>query len=377
MIYLDNNATTQIDPRVLTAMLPFLKKNYGNPSSPHLAGRTARKAIENAREIIAECINARPNEIFFTSGGTESANMAILGITDAIDGAIPVITSQIEHPCVMNTCRMLENSGYLVTYLPVDEKGIVEIRKMEDYPIPAGAVKLVSIMLANNETGVIQPLHKFVEMLKTSAGAIFHTDAVQAAGKIPVDVKKLNVDFLSLSAHKFHGPKGVGALFVRKEFSLKPVIFGGGQERGVRPGTENVAGIVGMARALEIAVRDMERNTRKMLAMKNILINGLKQQSFTGVFINSEGADTLPNIVSVSFQGREADKLLIKLDIGGICVSSGAACHSGASKLSHVLKAMKVPDTCNRGTLRISLSRFNERHEIQYLLKVLREIVKT
>lgn len=374
LIYLDNNATTQMDPRVLFAMMPFLKKNYGNPSSPHASGRMARKAVEDAREIVAECINARPYEIFFTSGGTESANMALLGITDAIDGAIPVITSQIEHPCVMNTCRMLENSGYQVTYLPVDEKGIVEIRKMEDFPIPAGAVKLVSIMLANNETGVIQPLHKFVEILKTSAGAIFHTDAVQAAGKIPIDVKKLNVDFLSLSAHKFHGPKGIGALFARKEFSLKPVIFGGGQERGVRPGTENVAGIIGMARALELAVKDMERNTKKMFAMKNFLINGLKE-SFTDVSINSEGAETLPNTISVSFKGREADKLLIKLDIEGICVSFGAACHSGASKLSDVLKAMKTPDNCNRGTLRISLSRFNTMQEMVYLLGVLRKIM--
>jgi len=361
MIYADNAATTRLDSQAFTAMIPWLLDNYGNPSVPYSFSRAERKAIANSREAIAKCINAETDEIFFTSGGTESDNWAVKGVvqfdTVNMDSAIrrTSITSEIEHHAVLNSCYALEKLGYPVAYLSVTKSGLVETDTLEKYL--TDTTKLVSVMLANNEIGTIQPIKKLAEITH-SHGAYFHTDAVQAVGHIPIDVKDLGVDLLSASAHKFHGPKGIGFLYIRKGTNILPYADGGAQEKGFRAGTENVASIVGMAVALENCINQMQTEVNRLKSLTESFFAELDKSEIDYI-INGDINSRLPGNINISIKHKSGEMLLHRLDLKGIYITTGSACDSNETKVSHVIEAIKVPSDYAKGTIRISFGKDN------------------
>lgn len=372
-IYFDHAATTAMNPQVVEAMVPYFTENFGNPSSIYEIARKNKQALDESRDKIAKLLGADPKEIYFTSGGTESDNWAIKGIADAYrNKGNHIITSAIEHHAVLHTCEYLESKGYEVTYLPVNEFGQVDpqdvLKAIKDNTI------LISIMYANNEIGTIQPIEEIGKIAREK-GIVFHTDAVQAVGHIPIDVKKANVDLLSLSGHKFHGPKGVGVLYIRKGIKIKPLLHGGAQERGRRGGTENVPGIVGLAKALELAVENMEENNKKMIELRDYIIKGISSK-IDHVKLNGHPTDRLPNNINFTFDFIEGESLLLLLDMKGIYASSGSACTSGSLDPSHVLLAIGLPHERAHGSLRITLGDENTKEEADYLLEVLPPIVQ-
>lgn len=374
-IYLDHNATTPVHPAVLEAMLPYLGSEFGNPSSAHYFGRRARQAIDDAREAVAALIGARPAEIVFTSGGTEADNAAILGLmghavqTQKQSGrsALHVISTAIEHDAVLNACRALEASGLSVTYVPAGRDGIVSADAIRSALRPETA--LISVMHANNEIGTLQPIEE-IGQIAAETEIAFHTDAVQSAGKIPIDVNRLGVDLLSLSAHKFYGPKGAGALFVRKGTELNPLLHGGGNERGRRAGTENVAAIVGLGKACELARSDMAEATVHLCELRNRLEEGLLAR-IPGARVNGDLARRTPNTLSLMLPGIDSESLVIALDLAGVACSAGAACSSGAADASHVLTAIGFTPAQARASLRFSVGRANTREEIDKALELI------
>jgi cysteine desulfurase len=374
-IYLDYAATTPLDPRVLEAMMPYMTEHFGNPNSVHSFGREARRAIDEAREKIAQLLNCQPSEIVFTSGGTESDNLALRGVAEAYrHKGNHIVTTAIEHHAVLRTCKALEDMGFFVTYLPVDEHGLVSPEQV------AEAVNertiLVSVMHANNEIGTIEPIAEIVRAVKKKRpDTIVHTDAVQTVGHIPVDIQELGVDLLSFSAHKFYGPKGIGGLFVRKGVRLVPQITGGGQERNRRSGTENVAAIVGMAKALELAVEEMPTELPRLQALRDELITGVLSR-IPETRLNGHPTLRLPHNANFSFRGIEGEALLLQLDLNGIAASSGSACSSGSLEPSHVLLALGLDYELAIGSLRITLGRFTTREHILRLLDLLPKVVE-
>ena len=367
-IFFDNSATTRIDDRVLEAMLPFYRTKYGNPSSLHSFGEEAREGMVQARERVAAAIGALPEEIFFTSGGTESNNMALQGFAFANrHKGKHIITSAVEHHAILHTCEFLGTQGFDVTYLPVDSEGSVDpetVRsKMRDDTI------LVSIMTANNEIGTVQPFRE-IGRLVHEMGVAFHTDAVQAIAKVPIDVSKDSVDMLSISAHKFHGPKGVGALYVRKGLAVRPLAYGGGQERGLRPSTENVPGIVGLGEAIHLGMREMEDSVRHMTKLRDRIIDGTIGP-IPGSKLNGPRERRLCNNANIRFQGVEGEALILDLDFNGIAASTGSACSARSTETSHVLSAIGLTPEQARGGLRISLSKFNTLEEANLFLEVI------
>lgn len=373
IIYVDNAATTSVSKLALNAMLPFYETHFGNPSSIYSIGQTAKKAIEDARETIANCLGANANEIFFTSCGSESDNWAIKGVAHNLikKGKNHIITSKFEHHAVLHTVQALEREGFSVTYLDVHEDGIIRVKELEQAITDKTA--LVTIMYANNEIGTIQPIKEIGEVCRKHK-VLFHTDAVQAVGNIKIDVNKQNIDMLSLSAHKFHGPKGVGALYVRRGISLERLIEGGAQERSRRAGTENVAGIVGMAAALKSACDGMIKREEKLIAMRDKLIENLLKIDYSR--LNGHRTQRLAGNVNISFSGIEGESLLLMLESKGICASSGSACTSGSLDPSHVLLAIGLPHEIAHGSLRLSLSDENSMDEVDYILEVLPPIVE-
>jgi cysteine desulfurase len=371
-IYLDHNATTPVHPEVLEAMLPFYKEGFGNASSIHSFGREAKVALEESREKVAKLLNTDPLEIYFTSGGTESDNLAVKGIAWANrKKGNHIITSKIEHHAVLESCKYLEREGFEVTYLPVDRYGLVapdELRKN----IRKETI-LVSIMHANNEVGTIEPIPELSKIAKEN-GVYFHTDAVQSTGKIKIDVNSLGVDLLSLSAHKFYGPKGVGAIYIRRGVRLTPLAHGGHHEKARRAGTENVPGIVGLAKALEIANRDMEKEDNRLKNLSERFFEKTKEQ-IQDVYRNGHPEFSIPNTLNLSFKGVEGESIILSLDLKGIAVASGSACTSGSLEPSHVLSAMEVPPDLAQSSLRFSFGRSNTFDDIDYVVEVLPEIV--
>jgi cysteine desulfurase len=371
-IYFDNSATTRLDPRVLESMRPYFDHWYGNASSIHALGRESYNALEEARSRTAKAIGAQAREIIFTSGGTESDNLAIQGTAFANSGkGNHIITSTIEHHAVLNTCRFLEGQGFRVTYLSVDSDGRVDPESLKKAMIK-GTI-LVSIMAANNEIGPIQDIRE-LGGIAHDAGAIFHTDAVQSIGKVPLDVGKDNVDLLAISAHKFHGPKGVGALYVRKGIILRPLVYGGGQERGLRSSTENVPGIVGLGTAIEICMAEMEESVGRMTSIRDKIIRGTLS-SVDGCHLNGPREGRLCNNSHFRFDYVEGEALVLSLDIKGIAASTGSACSSRDSETSHVLKAIGVRNEHARGSLRVSLSRMNTLEEADVYLEAIPEVI--
>ena len=373
-IYADNAATTQVSHRVLQQMLPWLSQHYGNPSSIYGIGREARGAVEDARAQLAQALNAQPSEIFFTACGTESDNWAIKGVAHALapKGKKQIITSAIEHHAVLHTCKALEKEGFTVTYLPVDRDGLVSVADVEKAITRETA--LVSIMFANNEIGTIQPVAEIGAACR-SRGVPFHTDAVQAVGHLPIDVEALNIDLLSLSAHKFHGPKGVGALYIRKGCPFPATLLeGGGQERGRRAGTENVAGIVGMGAAIVEALEGLPEKTARVQAMRDRLIGALTKLPKT--HLNGHPHRRLPGNCNISFEGVEGESLLLLLDNRDICASSGSACTSGSLDPSHVLLAIGLPHEVAHGSLRLSLGDLNTPDQVEEIITGVTQVVE-
>lgn len=373
MIYLDNAGTTKTSHEVVNAMMPFFEEEYGNASSLHSMGQRAKEHLDSARKIVAECINADAGEIYFTSGGSESDNQAIISasILGERKGKKHIISSQFEHHAVLHTLEKLEKQGFFVTYLPVYENGIVKIEDLKN------AIRedtcLVTIMFANNEIGTIQPI-KEIGQICHEKGIIFHTDAVQAVGHIPVDVKEMNIDMLSISGHKFHGPKGVGVLYCKKTVLLNKFIEGGAQEKNKRAGTENVAGIIGMATALKNACDHMDENAQKEIKLRDKLITELSKIPHSS--LNGDWKNRLPNNFNMCFEGIEGESLLLLLDDEGICASSGSACTSGSLDPSHVLLAIGRPHEVAHGSLRLTLSEYNTEEEIDKVIKVVPPIVE-
>ena len=371
-VYADNAATTQMSDSVLKAMMPLLTDIYGNPSSLHSVGQIAKEHLEAARETVAECIGADPKEIYFTSGGSEADNQAIRSAAyiGARKGKKHIISSKFEHHAVLHTLDALKKEGFTVTLLDVYSNGIV---KPEDV---ANAITdetcLVTIMTANNEIGTIQPIAEIGKICKEK-GVLFHTDAVQAVGHIPVNVKDMNCDMLSVSAHKFHGPKGVGFLYARKGILLTNIIYGGAQERNKRAGTENMASIVGMATAIKDATYHLQENAEKVTAMRNRLIDGLK--GIERSRINGDLEHHLPGTLNMCFEGIEGESLLLLLDAKGICASSGSACTSGSLDPSHVLLSIGVPVEIAHGSLRLSISEYNTMEQMDHIVKSVPEVV--
>ncbi|TCO66293.1 cysteine desulfurase NifS [Caldanaerobacter subterraneus] len=372
-IYLDNAATTPVDKRVLEAMLPYYSDVFGNPSSLYSYGQEAKKAIEEAREKVAKALGADSDEIYFTSGGSESDNWALKGVAYALkDKGNHIITTEIEHHAVLNTCRYLEKEGFKVTYLPVDEYGLV---KPEDLKKAiTDKTILVSIMFANNEIGTIEPIEELVKIAHEK-NVYFHTDAVQAVGNVPIDVKKLDVDLLSLSAHKIYGPKGVGALYIKKGVKIHSLIQGGTQERNRRAGTENVPGIVGLGEAMELITKNLDSHINKLTFLRDKLINGILEK-IPYARLNGHPTKRLPGNVNVSFEFIDGESLILNLDMAGICASSGSACTSGSLEPSHVLLAIGHSKELARGSLRLTIGKDNTEEDIDKVLEVLPQIIK-
>ena len=371
-IYVDNAATTAMSDKAVEALTPYLKGEYGNPSSLHTVGQVAKEALEDARARFAKCINAEAKEIYFTSGGSEADNQCIrsAALNGLKKGKKHIISTAFEHHAVLHTLKKLEKEGFEVTYLDVHADGLVTAEQVAEAIRPDTA--LVTIMYANNEIGTIQPIQEIGEVCKT-AGVVFHTDAVQAAGHILVDVKADNIDMLSVSAHKFHGPKGVGAIYCRKGILLNTFIEGGAQERGRRAGTENIGGVVSMTVALEEAVKNMAGNAVKLKKMRDRLIDGLLKIPHSR--LNGDRKMRLPANVNMCFEGIEGEGLLLLLDAKGICASSGSACTSGSLDPSHVLLAIGLPHEVAHGSLRISLSEDNTDEDVDAILKAVPEVV--
>lgn len=371
MIYLDNAASTQIHEDVLNSMLPFMSEQYGNPSSIHRHGRLARKAIEKARKQVASLINADPKEIFFTSGGTESNNLALNGLAmKHQDGRI--ITSSIEHDAILQPCKKLSSLGFDVAYVPVDHLGMVDLEKLQN--CISEDTRLVSIMFGNNEVGTIQPISKIAKICRDN-NIPFHTDAVQATGKIAIDVKDLGLDLLSISSHKINGPKGVGALYVKKTLDLDPLILGGGQEHGLRSGTENVANIVGFGKACEIAEKNLLNNISHLEDLKNSLVENVLKK-IPKVTLNGDPIQRLPNNAHFTFLGINGEDLIIKLDEYGVAASTGSACSVNTQKASHVLESMGFSHEQITGSLRLTVGIFNNPEEILETTDILSKVVK-
>ena len=372
-IYMDHAATTYVKPEVLDAMIPYFTTHFGNPSSIYSLSRETKKAIDISRDKVAKAINASGNEIFFTGGGSEADNWALKGIAFAHKAkGNHIITTTIEHHAILHTCEYLAKNGFEITYLPVDEYGLVNIKDLED--AITDKTILVSIMFANNEIGAIEPI-KEIGALCRSRKILFHTDAVQAVGHIPVDVKEMNIDLLSLAAHKFYGPKGVGALYVRKGIKIDNLIHGGGQERARRAGTENVAGIVGLGKALEIATQHMESNNKKLVYLRDKLINGLLEIPHTRLN-GPRGENRLPGNSNVCFRFIEGESILLMLDAMGIAASSGSACTSGSLDPSHVLLSIGLPHEIAHGSLRLSLGDASTEEEVDYVLETVPKIIQ-
>ncbi|HOM01754.1 MAG TPA: cysteine desulfurase NifS [Acetivibrio sp.] len=372
IIYLDHAATTPVNPQVLEAMLPYFSDKFGNASSIYSIGRESKKAIEEAREKVAKAIGALPREVFFTGSGTEADNWAIKGVAYANrDKGRHIITTAIEHHAVLHACQYLESDGFEVTYLPVDENGLVSPQQVQDAIRPDTI--LITIMFANNEIGTIQPIGEIGKIAR-ERGVIFHTDAVQAVGAIPINVVDLNVDLLSMSSHKFYGPKGVGALYVRKGVKITSFMHGGAQERGRRASTENVAGIVGMGKAIELATQNIEENNKKLIELRDRTIEEITK-NIPFVKLNGDRYKRLPGNVNFSFEFIEGESLLLMLDMKGIAASSGSACTSGSLDPSHVLLAIGLPHEIAHGSLRLTFGVENTHEDIDYLMEVLPMIV--
>jgi cysteine desulfurase len=370
-IYLDNAATTKIDDRVLKVMLPYFSDKYGNASSIHTKGQEAKRALEQARKIIAKSINAKPSEIVFTSGGTESNNLAVKGIAFADkDRGKHIITTKTEHDCVLNACRWLEKQGWKVTYLSVDKEGFVSPEQLEK-AITKDTI-LTSIIHGNNEIGTIQNLEELGKICK-SRGVLFHTDACQSFTKTLLDVKKQHLSLVTLNAHKIHGPKGVGALYVREGVKLEPLSHGGGHESGLRSGTENIPGIVGFAKAVKIA---RKKDIKKMSRLRDFLINGIEEKISGSKLNGPRDNKRLCNNVNFSFAGVEGEAIGMLLDAEGICSSTGSACSSKSLEPSHVLLSIGLSEEEAHGSLRLSLSKFNTEQEINKVLEIMPEIIK-
>lgn len=371
-IYLDYNATTPHDPEVIEAMRPYLEEHFGNPSSSHWYGRKAHEAVEAARAQVAALLSCAPGEIIFTSGGTESNNYAIRGIALARRSrGKHIITSQIEHPAVTAVCERLRQEGFEITYLPVDEHGLVSVSDVEKAVRPETI--LITLMHANNEVGTIQPVEELARLAK-SLGIVFHTDAAQSAGKIPTDVTVLGVDLLSIAGHKLYAPKGVGALYIHEGLTMERLMDGAGQEGGRRPGTENVLEVVGLGKACQIALRDLTANSDHMQRMRNRLEAGLREQ-VPRLRVNGHPDKRLPNTLSVSVHGVDANALLAAIE-GKVAASAGAACHSGQIRISYVLQAMHVPEEWARGTLRFSTGRMTNETDIDTAVAVVADAVE-
>ena len=372
-IYLDHAATTPVDPRVLEEMLPYFTEKYGNPSSVYQEGREARRAVEAARLQIAQAINADPQEIYFTAGGSESDNWAIKGI--ALKNKARgnhIITTEIEHHAVLHTCEYLEKQGFEVTYLPVDEQGMISLEDLKK--VIKDETILVSIMFANNEIGTIEPIKEIGEIVKAK-GILFHTDAVQAFGNIPVDVKDLNVDLLSLSSHKVYGPKGIGALYIRKGVPIESLVHGGAQERRRRAGTENTASIVGFGKAAELASQELDQNITHMKTLRDALIDGVMEK-IPQVRLNGHPTERLPGNANFCFDYIEGESILLSLDLIGVAGSSGSACTSGSLDPSHVLLAIGLPAGIAHGSLRLTIGKSTTMEDIDYVVDHLTEIIE-
>lgn len=372
MIYADNAATTKMSKRAIEAMLPYFSEGYGNPSSLHSAGQRAAEALVSARKRIASCLNALPREITFTSGGSEADNQALLSAArlGAKQGKRHIVSTAFEHHAVLHSLKRLEEEGFSVTLLPVPENGILSAQAVEEAIRPNTC--LVSVMYANNEIGTIQPIAEIGAICKRK-GVLFHTDAVQAVGHLPIDVEAQHIDLLSLSAHKFHGPKGVGALYARKGIPLMPLIEGGAQERGKRAGTENIPAIVGMAAALEETCAGMEERSARLKVLRDRLIDGLREIPHS--ILNGDREKRLPSNVHFCFEGIEGESLLLLLDDRGICASSGSACTSGSLDPSHVLLAIGRPHEIAHGSLRLSLSEETTEEEVDFIVQSVKEVV--
>ena len=373
IIYMDNAATTAVSQEVLETMMPFFRENFGNPSTIYSVGRNAKKELEFARERVAKALGASPKEIFFTSCGTESDNWAIKGAAfeGLKKGKNHIITSKIEHHAVLHTVQYLEKKGFDVTYLDVDNQGVVNPKDVENAITEKTA--LVTIMYANNEIGTIEPIDEIGKICKNK-NVIFHTDAVQAIGHVPIDVKKQNIDMLSLSAHKFHGPKGVGALYVRKGVRIETFMEGGAQESGKRAGTENTAEITALGKAIETACAEIEEKNSRLIKKRDKLISELLKIERSR--LNGHREKRLPGNVNISFEGIEGESLLLLLDMAGICASSGSACTSGSLDPSHVLLAIGLPHEIAHGSLRLSLDESNTDEEIEFVIKEVSKAVK-
>ena len=373
-VYLDNNATSRIAPEVRDVMLPFFGELYGNPSSMHAFGGQVAKYVERAREEVARFINCSPDEVVFTSCATESDNTAIRGTADWFGRDLKVVTTAVEHPAVLQPVRRLRAQGHETVELPVDSVGQIDLAQLRAELASAKGPKLVSCMWANNETGTVFPIEKVAEICG-EFGAVLHTDAVQVAGKIPVDVKKVPVDMLAMSGHKFHAPKGIGILYVRRGTKVKPFMLGGHQESGRRAGTENVPYIIGLAKACELARLGMAAEAGKLTALRDRLEAGILA-SCPDVRVNGDRAHRLPNTLNVSFEYIEGEAIAYHLSDLGICISTGSACASGSLDPSHVIRAMGVPFTAVHGSVRFSLSRYNTEDEIDRVLKDLPPVIK-
>lgn len=371
--YFDHAATTGVKAEVLREMLPFFSIEYGNPSSVYGTGRQAKRAIDKARERVARAINAKPKEIYFTGCGSESDNLAIKGIAKALkDKGNHIITSKIEHHAVLNSCKALEQEGFSITYLNVDDKGFINLHELEN--AITDKTTLITIMTANNEIGTIEPIDK-IGMIAKKYNVYFHTDSVQAIGNIKIDVQSMNIDSLSMSAHKFYGPKGVGALYVKEGVPFIKQQDGGHQEKNKRAGTENTAGIVGLGKAIELAQKNLDNYNKKLLELREYFIFKL-QKNIPDFKINGDINNRLPGNINISFKNINGGDLLFKLDAGGICASSGSACNSGSKEPSHVLTAIGLEPEYLQGSLRITLGDDNTKQDIDYLVNYLTNIIK-
>ena len=371
-IYVDNNATTRVAPEVFEEMTPYFTELYGNPSSMHFFGGQVQEKVEKARERVATLLGARPQEIIFTSCGTESDNAAIMSALQCNPEKRHVLTTRVEHPAVKNLVAHLKREGYRVTELPVDREGLLSIEEVSRAMTEDTVI--VSVMWANNETGVLFPVEEIATLAK-SRGIIFHTDAVQAVGKIPINLAESQIDMLSLSGHKLHAPKGIGVLYVRRGTRFAPFVVGGHQEGGRRGGTENVPYIIGLGKACELAATNLEEENLRVKNLRDKLENGLLDR-IENSMINGDSEQRLPNTLSISFEYVEGESILLKLSDRGICASSGSACTSGSLEPSHVLRAMGVPFTAAHGSIRFSLSTYNTEEEIDYILEVMPPIIE-